>query len=193
MTTNTTTNTFTPLCGIPNAFDPNEKSECCTVCKPDNPEAFAECSEFFKTNPPTKTKSVSARGPARGLSFWGHIKGTQAGLIDDALIYATEPLTLEKIAEMAGAKIPRTLDHLKWVQSDRMAMFCKGGNVLFTKDKKIVFTGNEKAFSVVGNLPSTDLMTVDHFNLRKPVVKKPAAVAAKPDAVAAKPTKKGKK
>ena len=125
---------FASFCGF--AFDPAKNSDCYTVCKKDEPEEFAKCLAHFETlviKP--KTKTSTAKG-GRGKSHWGHINGTQAGLIDDALVTATTPLQLTAIAEFAQGKSPRVLHHLKHLVKN------KGASVELTKDNAIYWKDN---------------------------------------------------
>ena len=106
---------FVAFCG--ESFDCKANSECFTICKADNPEEFAKCEAHFKATAVPAEKAKSGK-PKRGKNVYGHLIGSQAGLIDDALTLAEGPVTIEEIAEFAGAKKPRTRHHIKHLQND---------------------------------------------------------------------------
>lgn len=149
---------FIPFCGIKDVFDPSPKSECSTICKVDCLQDFNECLKHHQNTPkPTRkrtnkpkdsdtTKPTKEKKPTLGKSFWGHVKGTQAGLIDDCLINADRPLALDEIVACANTdRFARVLAHIKWVQESRMAMFCPDGTIWFNQDGYIHFDGNTVA------------------------------------------------
>ncbi len=144
---------FASLCGFP--FDPAKKSDCYAVCQNDNPADFKACEDNFKAAP-IKPKAKPAGG--KGKSKWGHINGSQAGLIDDYLVGALKPAPLEDIAEFAKGKIPRVLHHLKHLVNN------KGATVNLNKDNGIFWTDNPKMKKVKSTGSVTTLF------LRKPKV-----------------------
>lgn len=146
---------FSSLCGFP--FDPAKKSDCYTVCKKDNPADFKACEDNFKTAPiKPKTKTVGGRGKSK----WGHINGSQAGLIDDCLVTAEKPLLLEDIAAFAKGKVPRVLHHLKHLVKNKEAA------IEMDKDNNIFWADNDKMKKVKSTGSVTGLF------LRKPKVVK---------------------
>ena len=125
---------FASLCSFP--FDAAKAGDCFTVCKVDNPADFAACLKNYESleiKPKAASKSVPG---GRGKSHWGHINGTQAGLIDDALVNAEHPLTVLEIATLAGGRLPRVLAHLKYLVTK------KGDTVSLTKDNAIFWPEN---------------------------------------------------
>jgi hypothetical protein len=125
---------FTSFCGFD--FDSAKNSDCHEVCSKDEPEEFAKCLAHFETlEVKPKTKTSTAKG-GRGKSFWGHINGTQAGLIDDALVTATTPSTLEAIVLFSKGRTPRVLAHIKYLVTK------KGATISLTKDNCIFWNDN---------------------------------------------------
>ena len=125
---------FASLCGF--GFDPAKAGDCYVVCQVDNPEDFKACLanyESLEVKPKTTSKSVPG---GKGKSHWGHINGTQAGLIDDALINAEHPLTLLEIATLANGRLPRVLAHLKYLVTKKEDV------VSLTKDNAIFWPEN---------------------------------------------------
>lgn len=123
---------FKSFCGFD--FDPAKKSDCATTCQKENPDEYKRCVENFKTKPVKEKKKASTGG--RGKSKWGHINGTQAGLIDVCLAEATKLVTLDEIREYSGAATKaRTLHHLKHLVNDL------GVDVQLNKDGKIFWAG----------------------------------------------------
>jgi len=145
-----TKTTFTSLCGFD--FDPKAKGDCYTVCQSENPDEFKACEEHFKAKPaPVKKKAVKG---GKGKSKWGHVNGTQAGLIDDCLVGATKLLTLEEIRDFAGAASnARTLHHLKHIVANR------GADVQLNKEGKI--------FWVDGKVKAKGVASISTMVLRK--------------------------
>lgn len=142
---------FIPFCGIKDVFDPSSTSECSTICRKDCPDAFADCLKHQETKPSiTKKRTSSAtkeRKPSAGKSFFGHVRGTQAGLIDDCLMNAERPMALDEIADCAGTeRMPRVLHHIKHVQNNRMSQYAPDGNIWFNKESGYIhFDGNKTA------------------------------------------------
>ncbi len=124
---------FTSFCTFP--FDPATNSDCHVVCQKDEPEEFAKCLAHFQTLEVKPKAKASAKG-GRGKSFWGHINGTQAGLIDDCLVKAEKPVTIQEIAKFANGKLPRTLAHVKYLVKT------KGAAISLTKDSHIFWHNN---------------------------------------------------
>jgi len=123
---------FKSDCGFP--FDCANSSDCFTVCKMDAPQNYAAClANFEKCGKAVKTRKTTARakGPAKGRSAFGHLAGSQAGLLDDALFNAGVPVTLAEMAEIAGAKVPRSGHHYRHLTNDLAVI------VMMTVDKKI--------------------------------------------------------
>lgn len=146
---------FASFCGF--EYDPAKKADCILVCKGENPEEYDRCVENFKIKPTKKTAKKSA---GKGKSKWGHVNGSQAGLIDDCLENATKLVTLEEIQVCAGANSKaRTLHHLKHLVND------KGVDVQMNKDKKI--------FWVDGKVKAKAAGSITTMFLRKPKAEKP--------------------
>ena len=108
-------NTFKPFCGFD--FDPSKSGDCFEICKIDNPDEFKKCLENFEKAPaPVKAKTISRT--TKGKSCWGHLAGSQAGLIDELLKNSAEPLSLDEISESVGGRPPRVLHHIKHLEKD---------------------------------------------------------------------------
>ena len=113
---------FETFCGSP--FDPAQGSDCFMECRVSLAEQYNRCLEHFKktvteSGSVKKARKASGTGSKKkGSNHWNHLIGSQAELIDRALEEAEGPITLEKIAEFAGAKVPRTRHHIKHLQND---------------------------------------------------------------------------
>lgn len=104
---------FVTFCGMP--FDPAQSSDCFQECRNATPEQYTRCVEHFKAQAQKQgaTKKAGKMKTNRsGKNRWGHLVNSQAELIDRALMEAPGPITLEKIAEFAAARKPRTRHHL---------------------------------------------------------------------------------
>lgn len=164
---------FASFCGF--EFDPAKNSDCYTVCQKDEPEEFAKCLAHFETlviKP--KAKSSTAKG-GRGKSQWGHINGTQAGLIDDALVTAETPLQLTAISEFAQGKSPRVLHHLKHLVKN------KGASIELTKDNCIYWADNPNMSGLDSHGSVSGLFLRKSKPAEKPVEKKEEGVLKKSD------------
>jgi len=115
-------------------FDPAKNSDCYGVCQKDEPDEFKRCEEHFKAKPVEEKKPRATGG--KGKSEWGHVNGSQAGLIDDCLVGATKPETLDAISKFADGRKPRVLHHLKHLVNN------KGVSVELTKDGCIFWKDN---------------------------------------------------
>lgn len=139
---------FASFCGFD--FDPSKKSDCSEICKGENPEEFKRCEEHFKTKPVEKKVNKKSKGKSK----WGHVNGTQAGLIDDCISTAKKLLTLEEIKEFSGSATNyRTLHHLKHLVND------KNVDIQLNKDGKI--------FWIDGKVKAKGVGSITTFSLKK--------------------------
>lgn len=145
--------TFTTLCGFP--FDHSTKSDCHVVCQKDNPEDFKACEDHFKTTPVKPEKKAVTGG--KDKSKWGHLNGSQAGLIDDCLVGAKKPLPLSEIAKFADGKPSRVLHHLKHLVKN------KGAGIDLTKEN-LIFWSDQKNMKKVKSIGSVMTLTVKKGN-----------------------------
>jgi len=138
---------FITFCGSP--FDPAQSSDCFLECQNATPEQYERCVEHFKANPPVKaaTKAKADKAKAtnkRGKNRWGHLVNSQAELIDRALIEAPGPVTLDKIAEFAEAKKPRTRHHLMHLRNDwKVALYITPEKGIFLGERFPDMVNNE--------------------------------------------------
>lgn len=162
---------FTPFCGVHDVFDPSETSECVTLCKEDNPDAFEACRKHEESKPAPAKKKKAATG-GRGKTVWGHVVGTQAGLIDVCLHEAVAPKTLEEIADFSGGRVPRVLHHLKHLVTD-----VKIGVVFTDSDKKIFWS--EAGFA--SEIKEETKPVTDYVLRKKAAPKKESAEKSEPE------------
>jgi hypothetical protein len=162
---------FTPFCDVHDVFDPSETSECVTLCKEDNPDAFEACRKHEESKPAPAKKKKAATG-GRGKTVWGHVVGTQAGLIDVCLHEAVAPKTLEEIADFSGGRVPRVLHHLKHLVTD-----VKIGVVFTDSDKKIFWS--EAGFA--SEIKEETKPVTDYVLRKKAAPKKESAEKSEPE------------
>jgi len=106
---------FATMCGM--EFDPKKSGECNKQCSEDFPEAFAACSENYKSLEKVgKTKTKSSK-PSVGKTAWGHTNGKQGGLIDD-FFFNGGVGTIEDVCEFSGGKPQRCMHHMKHLVFD---------------------------------------------------------------------------
>lgn len=169
---------FISFCTFP--FDPAKKSDCYQMCKDDEPEEFARCLKHFEESDIKPKAPTKAKSGGKGKSFWGHVKGSQAGLIDDCLVEATKPVTIQEIAEFAGSKLPRTLHHIKHLATN------KGVTISLTSDKCIFWNENPNMTGLEAHGCVTGL------TLRKNAVNDNTRIKAKPKPEALKDAEEAK-
>ena len=165
-------NTFASFCGF--TFDPAKNSDCFQVCKKDEPEEFQKCLKNFEgleIKPKTKTKKCGGRGK----TIWGHLNGSQAGLIDDSLSTATKPILLETICLFSKGKKPRVLHHLKHLEKDLNIP------VSLTEDGKIFWAENPniKGVEIMGSISTMVLRTAKVEKEEKKEEKKEEGIVTK--------------
>lgn len=123
---------FFSFCGFP--FDPDENSECYTMCRIDSPEEYQKCLENFKKSPaPTPKKKKGAPKGGQGTNRFGRRIGSQAALIEKALD-EEEPMTVKELAEYAGCETNRVRRHFR-----RLIHTEQKAKVLIDPDSKVFF------------------------------------------------------
>lgn len=123
---------FLSFCGFP--FDPNEKSECWTMCKKDSPDEFQKCLTHFKETPaPTPKKKARKKTAGAGKNRFGRRIGSQASLIEKALD-EEEPMTIKELAEYADCTVGRVRRHFR-----RLIYTEQVAKVLISPDDKVFF------------------------------------------------------
>lgn len=122
---------FFSFCGFP--FDPDENSECYTMCKEDSPEEFNKCLENFKKKPVAPKKKKKKKSSGEGTNRFGRRIGSQAALIEKALD-EEEPMTVKELAEYAGCEVNRVRRHFR-----RLIHTEQKAKVLIDSDGKVFF------------------------------------------------------
>lgn len=74
--------------------------------------------------PKTTEKAKTAeKAKATTKTKYGHIIGTQAGNIDEALIQSKKPVTVEELAKKLSLSTPRVKSHLAHLQKAKGLKF----------------------------------------------------------------------
>lgn len=130
---------FASMCGF--EFDPSQSSDCYGECRLDNPESYSACLKNYEVKPVVTKKKTKVSSGGRGKNIYGHLIGSQADLIDRALLDADGPLTINDIAKKADAKAPRTRHHVLHLIKDWHVDIRQNATGIFIAEKFPKLTG----------------------------------------------------
>lgn len=85
------------------------------------------------------TKPTKAKRDALGSRI-----GTQANKINETLLRARSPLTLEVVAERSGVALTRVRNHTRWLRQYEAAELNKEGEITLTQRETPVFGVHRK-------------------------------------------------